>query len=697
VFLLATALRLVFLYAADQPLLYTHQYTYFTNAMRIAESAEPVSYILHSEEWRTWDDVWTIAPLYFVFLGAALKAAGLHLFPVLLLQCLMGGATAAGVAAIGRDLAGRAGVWAGVLYALYGPAMEMPSTTMTENLHTPLLVWGLWLAARAADAPSSRRRAAVAGVVIGLSALTRSVSTGFLGLAGLYFVARHRKAGLVPAACLFAGGAVMILPWTARNVFIIRDPILIESAAFENIWYANSVEDPARRERQVAQIHEQESPAERRRIALHFALRGIERHPDLFFEKVRANFWHFVRPEGLQNLLAIERSQETWRHAFAILLDDALFFPALPLFAVFLVAGSRAPARALIAIWTSYYLFMLVVVFHNEIRYRSGFAPFLFAGAVAGLHLFRKGEKSAPAWTAGGLALGIAVVSLAPYAPLAARAVQASVALRPALRSADEGRGNEALTLAEPAAACAPGSPRPWLTLGGRLLGAGDADAARRAYERGQKTASPANWTPRLARAWLAREGTVPDAEAALTTVHALSWSDDPWLALEVAWRELPAPVGDDVALGDDDYGAARGFLHPRGGDPEIARARREWNQYERMGTELPPPGTHRWSRHRAWLRLRPKTTAARYTATLWMGTPFPSRLDSARVAVRAGAGAQEFELGRDMRPYTFDAVADAHGVVRVQLDAPTWCRTGEPADQGVRVDRLALVPSPSR
>ena len=80
---------------------------------------------------------------------------------------------------------------------------------------------------------------------------------------------------------------------------------------------------------------------------------------------------------------------------------------------------------------------------------------------------------------------------------------------------------------------------------------------------------------------------------------------------LEAAWRELPAPRADEVVLGGGaDYGAVRGFLHPRGGDPAVSRHRLEWNRYERIGGPQPPPGTHRWSRHRAWLRLVPASAA---------------------------------------------------------------------------------------
>jgi hypothetical protein len=173
-----------------------------------------------------------------------------------------------------------------------------------------------------------------------------------------------------------------------------------------------------------------------------------------------------------------------------------------------------------------------------------------------------------------------------------------------------------------------------------------------------------------------------------------VSWGEDPWLALEVAWRDLPPPTTDIIRLGHDDYGAVRGFLYPRGGDPRLTRYRLEWNRYERLGQELPPEGPHRWSCRRAWLRLKPKTAAARYKATLWMGYAFPATRTEGRVAVRAKGGARFVaDVGRDVRAFSF-TVAPAHdGVIEVRLDAPTWSRSGEPADQGVRVDRFEVQP----
>lgn len=685
VFAFALAARLAFWLLADQPLLYTHQYHYFTNALRIADHPQPLSYVLTSDEWRTWDGNWTIAPLYHLFLATVFGVAGAHLGPLRLLQCVLDAVVAALVAVLGRRVAGPRGAWAGVAYALYWPAMEMPTWTLTENVHTPLLVAGIVLL----SGNPERRRSLAGGAILGLSALARSVSSGFIGLVAAWRWWSEGRRGLALGALVACGGAAVVLPWTARNVFVMGDHVLIESAAFENLWWANHFTDKDRYRRQEQIIHSQATPAEKRAVALHFALRGLRRSPGAFVDKVRVNFWHLFRPEGLHTWLAAQRSIEPWRHAGSLLLDDVPLLLALPLFAGFLAGGRPSPARALIALWTAYYLFMVVIVFHNEIRYRSALMPFVFAGAAGGIAALADPARRRRLWAGALVGAAVSAGSVAPYAGGLARAARASRALEPALAAVDDGRIAESRVLAGVAAARDAASPQPWLAYGRRLGWRGHAVEAAEAYRTALPLATYANWRPVLG---LSRY----DADRALWTekLDRLSWDTDPWLLLEAAWLELPPPVTDEVLLARGDPGAVRGFLHPRGGDPALSAHRQEWSRYEPPG-EIPPPGPHRWSRHRAWLRLRPTVPAAAYDVTLEMGSPFPSTLVSPTVVVTANDGvAHRFTLGRDVGPHSFRVAIAAGQPLVVRIDAPAWSRAGEPADQGVRVDRMSVRPA---
>jgi hypothetical protein len=173
---------------------------------------------------------------------------------------------------------------------------------------------------------------------------------------------------------------------------------------------------------------------------------------------------------------------------------------------------------------------------------------------------------------------------------------------------------------------------------------------------------------PRL----LAEAGRADDVPAAVREANTFSGATDPWLMLEVAWRELGPPRSDRVELGHGDYGAARDFL------------------------SLRPEG--RWSRGHAELRTIPTTPASRYRVTLVMGSPEPSPLAAPEVRVRVAGGEEAwFTLSRDLRPYSLETAAPP-GVppapLHVHLYAPTWRRWDEPAEQGAFVRLMTVAPA---
>src|SRR5258707_14997393 len=77
--LLALGARLLFLFAADEPLLYSHPYNYFHGALAILEHSDPWRFIGTSDAWHLWLGPWTIAPLYYLFLAGIMAVFGPHL------------------------------------------------------------------------------------------------------------------------------------------------------------------------------------------------------------------------------------------------------------------------------------------------------------------------------------------------------------------------------------------------------------------------------------------------------------------------------------------------------------------------------------------------------------------------------------------------------------------------------------------
>jgi hypothetical protein len=574
----------------------------------------------------------------------------------------------------------------------------MTGWTMTENLHTVLLVWGVALLARE---PERETRASLAwgGALLGLGALARSVTSAFvLAVALLRALGERSRRGLLAAALVAGGAALPVAPFLARNL-AIGHPLAIETAAYENLWFANQLGDRERFARQREAVYSQPTPERVRAAALRFALQNMSERPLELLTKVRVNFFHLLRPDWLDSLLRVERPGAAARYVAGILTEDLVLLAAVPPFFLFLVAGPPSPARRLIALWTAYYVAMIVVVFHNELRYRSALLPFALAGAAGGVALLARPAARA-SWRARlAAAVGLLLVAamVADYPARGLRTLRAWRALSAAEAPLARADLAEAQRIAAGAAALDPRSPRVWLEHGRRLHVAGHAAEALAAYRRALEVAKPGTVIPTLVLPrLLAEAGDAAAWPRAVEAADLYSWSTDPWLALETAWRELPAPRGDAVEVGHGDYGAVRGFLQPRGLDPRVLRRFQAFEIYERDTSGAVLPGFHRWTRSRAWLRLTPATPAPAYDVTLEMGSPPPSPLTAPQVEVRVGDAAQRFTLSREIAAYTLRTPAPRNGPLLIEVRSPTWCRPGHPAEQGVRVDRLSVTPSPS-
>jgi hypothetical protein len=128
-------------------------------------------------------------------------------------------------------------------------------------------------------------------------------------------------------------------------------------------------------------------------------------------------------------------------------------------------------------------------------------------------------------------------------------------------------------------------APAPWYDLGKALDFHGDA-AGRWPLRQGRS----ARRLPRTGAAlcgarWPSLEG--GDARVARSARPTACLGREPWLVLEIAWRELPPPRTDDVFVARNDYGAVRGMFHPRGIDAEEERSS-QWARYEEAASPLP-------------------------------------------------------------------------------------------------------------
>jgi hypothetical protein len=163
-------------------------------------------------------------PAWEVVLAAADRAGANGYLSHRLIGALLGTVTVVLVGVLGRAGAGaRTGLVAAALAAVYPMLWAADVSLMSETLYGTLLA-GALLAALA-------RRAALLGVLLGLAALTRGEA---LLLVPLLVVPLFWRAPRALAVCV-AACALVLAPWTIRNLTTFAEPVLVSNNA-NGLW-----------------------------------------------------------------------------------------------------------------------------------------------------------------------------------------------------------------------------------------------------------------------------------------------------------------------------------------------------------------------------------------------------------------------------------------------------------------------------
>ena len=175
-------------------------------------------------------------PLYPAFLALVYAVVGTgprRFLAARLVQALLGAALAPLTAALGRQAGAslRATRAAALVVAAYPLLVIYPLALATENLYTPLLVLSLWAVLRARQRGTARSHA-LAGTLLGLTALTRSVISLFVPVVAVWTwaVARPRGSSARHAVLLVLCFLVIVMPWSVRNTVLHGEFHFIESA-----------------------------------------------------------------------------------------------------------------------------------------------------------------------------------------------------------------------------------------------------------------------------------------------------------------------------------------------------------------------------------------------------------------------------------------------------------------------------------
>ena len=168
-------------------------------------------------------------PLWELLLSGVSVLGGTSYLAHRALGCLIGAGTIVLVALIGRRLGGeRAGLAAAAIAALYPVMIAADGSLMSEGLYSLLVAAVLLLALRLRDRADVRSAAAL-GAACGLAALTRSEAMLLLPLLALPIALTRADLRWRLAAASLLAAALVIAPWSIRNLAELDRPVLIST------------------------------------------------------------------------------------------------------------------------------------------------------------------------------------------------------------------------------------------------------------------------------------------------------------------------------------------------------------------------------------------------------------------------------------------------------------------------------------
>jgi 4-amino-4-deoxy-L-arabinose transferase-like glycosyltransferase len=257
-------------------------------------------------------------PLYPVVVAGVYRVFGLENHAaVRALQALLSLGTVVVVYRLGLlAFTERAGLWAATLVCFYPSLLGFNNLLLSETLFTFLVCLVTWLVGEAV-VRGSLGWLAVAGVALGLGALTRSILWLFAPLLSVYLVVawrgpavRRLLAGAVPFVLFVA----TIAPWAYRNTQVQKTFTVIDVMGGRNAMMGNyeytplerswATIDIARGEQSWDAVLRREYPKERGltqgqidKLAMRHGIRFVLAHPALTAKRTLVRFFNYWQLE----------------------------------------------------------------------------------------------------------------------------------------------------------------------------------------------------------------------------------------------------------------------------------------------------------------------------------------------------------------------------------------------------------------
>ena len=532
--------------------------------------------LLAGRGWRFYNTYpWLRAPLYPLWLAGSLWLTGgdaqrallpnialstLHIYLLWLLGCAL---------ASRPERAERTGLWTAVGGTLLLTLATFANLWMAETLWNVLWTTALLLLIRWWRVPSWHT-AALAGVFIGLTILTRSVPLLFLPLLAGWMLWRLRnRRGIIHVLALIVACGLVVAPWTWRNWRAYGTPILVETGFAYNLWAFS--EPPLDLGQINAILAAIPNPAARADYASAQGQALIRADPTILLRKPWPNTIYFWRVKPIQDRFLQQNYYSDVRLSYfivALVFDDGWYLIILALAAWGIGRTQRDGRLVLALLWLGYVLGTTMFT-HGEARYRHFIWPILLAYAAQ--TLARDGVVTA--WR-GRMAAGVVgaglillVLTFYPWA-WAQTNIERALKRNAAERALAAGNFAQAEALAVQALEREP-SPDGWMLVGRVKAAKGDGAGAIQAY--GAAVNDKRDYPPATLAlgAYLLAQNDPDNARTAWANEYV-----DQTTLNDLAWRERIQPAASRIDVGDGlDLGLVQG-VYPA---EELLGTRARW------------------------------------------------------------------------------------------------------------------------
>jgi len=410
IFLLALVLRLAWSFYADTDPRKVWRYDMTIYDYQAVQLADGNGYI---DYWDKPSAHWppgypmALAPLYFLFDNNPVAAR--------MLNAVLGSATVVLLYLLGsRVFDRRVGLTAALLLAIFPNQVFFSSLTMTEIFFTTLLILILLLTVylMLGQRAPPLWQVGLVGALIGYAALVRGEGLLLMAfiLPALLMRWRSWRRVLTYAAVLLVGMAVIIAPWTVRNVVRMKSPILISTSGTEALWVGHHAGADGRITVFDIGFRYENLPNPEREVkindvALDEALAFIRHHPVEDIKIIPRKLFALYEDDeaSMQWIQLTEVTIPSRAGAFFGALASVYYWVALLVAAV----GARAwfslrePGKALLVGAVLYWTLIFGVVFFGDHRFHFPIIPIFSLWAAASLvmmgDLLRKRWRPPPA------------------------------------------------------------------------------------------------------------------------------------------------------------------------------------------------------------------------------------------------------------------------------------------------------------